>query len=173
MNHKRIVVIGLDGATWDLIDPWINQGYLPTLAKLKAAGVSGKLRSTIQPTTAPAWASFMTGMNQGKHGLYDFVRRRHDEYSIEITNGSQVLAPTIFEVASQYDRHVISVNIPYTSPPRPVNGIVIGGPFAPTITEDLVYPSNYYEQLKKVVPGYYILPDYDHRATDPMSEYAA
>ena len=173
MNHKRILVIGLDGATWDLIDPWIDQGYLPTLANLKSAGVSGKLRSTIQPTTAPAWASFMTGMNQGKHGLFDFVRRRHGEYSIEITNGSQILAPTIFEVASQYDRHVISVNIPYTHPPRPVNGIVIGGPFAPTVTEDLVYPSSYYDQLKKVAPGYFILPDYDHKVADPMSEYAA
>ena len=173
MESRRILVIGLDGATWELIDPWIEQGYLPTLARLKANGVSGNLRSTIQPTTAPAWASFMTGMNQGKHGLYDFVRRRPDGYSLEITNGSQILAPTIFELASQYNKQTISVNIPYTFPPRPVNGIVVGGPFAPTVTEDLIYPSTFYPQLKQIVPDYFILPDYDHRASDPMADYAA
>jgi predicted AlkP superfamily phosphohydrolase/phosphomutase len=67
-----VIVIALDGATFDLLDPWLDEGVLPTLARLIAGGVSGRLSSTLPPITAPAWASFMTGKNPGKHGVFDF-----------------------------------------------------------------------------------------------------
>lgn len=169
---KRVLVIGLDGATFDLIDPWVAQGYLPNLARLMAGGCRGHLASTIQPTTAPAWVTFMTGVNQGKHGLYDFVRRRAGEYNLEVTNPSQIAAPTIFDIASQQSRRIVTLNIPYTAPPRPVNGIVIGGPFAPIVTRELVYPPTYFDTLQKVAPDYFILPDYNARAADPLADYA-
>ncbi|HZW04286.1 MAG TPA: alkaline phosphatase family protein, partial [Anaerolineaceae bacterium] len=70
-KNYRVFVIGLDGATYDLIRPWVEQGKLPTFARLLAQGAAGQLRSTIPPMTGPAWTSFMTGKNPGKHGLYD------------------------------------------------------------------------------------------------------
>jgi predicted AlkP superfamily phosphohydrolase/phosphomutase len=170
--QKRILVIGLDGGTFDLIEPWVAQGYLPNLARLMSGGSRGRLASTIQPTTAPAWVTFMTGVNQGKHGLYDFVRRRSDGYKLEVTNASQIAAPTLFDIASQGELYVVAVNIPYTFPPRPVNGVIIGGPFAPTVTRDLVSPPAYFEVLQEVVPDYFILPDFDTRAADPLADYA-
>jgi len=169
---KRVLVIGLDGATFDLIKPWADQGLLPNLSRLMKEGSFGNLRSTIQPTTAPAWSTFMTGVNQAKHGLYDFVRRRPDSYNLEITNGSYVAAPSVFQIVSQAGGQVVSINVPYTFPPRPVNGIMVGGPFVPTVGPEIVYPREFFEKLKKIVPDYTVLPDYNSRADDPMADYA-
>ena len=171
-NSKRVLVIGLDGATFDLIKPWSAKGMLPNLTRLMKNGSYGNLRSTIQPTTAPAWSTFMTGVNQAKHGLYGFVRRRRDSYNLQITNGSHIMAPNLFQIASQAGRRVVSINVPYTFPPRPVNGIMVGGPFVPTVGPELVYPREFFDKLKQILPDYAILPDYNSRANDPMTDYA-
>lgn len=171
-SHRRVLIIGLDGGTFDLIEPWVAEGFLPNLSGLMKKGCHGRLTSTLQPTTAPAWVTCMTGVNQGKHGLYDFVRRRPGQYDVELTNASQIAAPTIFDIASRQDLHVVAVNVPFTSPPWPVNGLMIGGPFAPAVTEELVYPSAYFDTLKRTIPDYFILPDYDSRASDPLADYA-
>ena len=71
----RLLVIGLDGATLDLVAPWAAAGELPTLARLMAAGSWGPLRSTLPPATFPAWTSLVTGVNPGRHGVLDFVER--------------------------------------------------------------------------------------------------
>jgi len=166
------LIIGLDSATFDLIEPWAAQGYLPQLARLMAEGAHGPLASTLQPTTAPAWTTFMTGVNQGQHGLYDFVRRRAGSYNVEVTNSTHVKAPTFFEIASQYGQRVISVNMPYTFPPRAVNGVMVGGPFAPAFTREVVYPPELFETIKALAPDYFILTEYNPRATDPRAAYA-
>jgi predicted AlkP superfamily phosphohydrolase/phosphomutase len=171
--QSRVLIIGLDSATFDLIEPWVAQGLLPNLARLMQEGAYGRLASTLQPTTAPAWVSFMTGMNQGKHGLYDFVRRRADKYSLDVTNGSHVAVPLMFETLSQLGRRVITVNIPYSYPPRPVNGIMIGGPFAPAVTHELVYPPEVFDTLKEIAPDYFVIPDYDPRAAEPLAHFAS
>lgn len=171
-SRRRVLVIGLDGGTFDLIEPWAAQGYLPHLARLMADGCHGRLASTLQPTTAPAWVTFMTGVNQGKHGLYDFVRRKAGEYALEVTSARQIAAPTIFERASAAGRHVVAVNIPYTFPPSPVKGVMVGGAFAPAVTRELVFPPSYLEVLNQVAPGYFVLPDYDPHTVDPLASYA-
>ena len=168
----RILIIGLDSATFDLIEPWAVQGYLPQLARLMAEGAHGPLASTLQPTTAPAWTTFMTGVNQGQHGLYDFVRRRADSYNVEVTNSTHVKAPTFFEIISHYGQHVISVNVPYTFPPRPVNGVMVGGPFAPVFTRELVYPPELFDTIKTIAPDYFIVTEYNQRTANPMAAYA-
>ena len=68
----KLLVLGLDGATWDVMTPMMEQGELPHLARLVAEGASGPLLSTIPPVTAPAWSSFMTGLNPGKHGIFQW-----------------------------------------------------------------------------------------------------
>ena len=68
----KTLILGLDGGTFKVIDPLIQQSKLPTLSYLIKKGCYGILKSTIHPITAPAWTSFMTGVNPGKHGIYDF-----------------------------------------------------------------------------------------------------
>ena len=71
---SKVLVIGLDGATFDLMLPWIEAGELPTLGRMLSEGSSGPLRSTYPPVTAAAWSTFMTRKNPGKHGIYGFFR---------------------------------------------------------------------------------------------------
>ena len=71
----RLVIVGIDGGTFDLAGAWAEQGLLPNLARLMEKGVWGDLTSTYPPITAPAWSSFLTGCNPGKHGVFDFLVR--------------------------------------------------------------------------------------------------
>src|SRR5262249_25889092 len=97
---QRVFILGWDGATFDLIRPWVAQGKLPTIARLMERGVHGPLRSTLPPMTFPAWTSFMTGKNQGKHGIFDFMRRQPGKYDLEFVNGGQRHGPTFWEILS-------------------------------------------------------------------------
>jgi predicted AlkP superfamily phosphohydrolase/phosphomutase len=170
-NQKRVLVIGMDAVTLDLLIPWVKEEKLPHIAKLMANGGFSKLASTMQPISAPAWTSFMTGMQQGKHGLYDFVRRKSDSYEIEVTNASMISAPTLFDLVSEAGKRVIAINVPYTYPPKPVNGVVISGPFTAVSDDRIVYPPEKAESILNLVENYRILPDYDATKPKPLSAY--
>jgi len=172
LRSPRVLIIGLDAATPELVSSWSNDGHLPNLARMIAEGAWGKLRSTLQPVTSAAWTTIMTGANQGKHGLYDFVQRLAGTYSVEVTDASHIKLPTILEIASRFGKRVVSINMPYTSPPPPVNGIIVGGPFAPAINKRSVYPADFIPILREIVPDYFILPDYDPSTPDPMGAFA-
>ncbi|MFN2185295.1 MAG: alkaline phosphatase family protein, partial [Anaerolineae bacterium] len=84
----KVLVIGLDGVTLDLLGPWIEAGELPNLQKLIQEGASGKLRSTLPPISSSSWSSFATGVNPGKHGLVDFVYPGADSYKVSMINAT-------------------------------------------------------------------------------------
>ena len=67
---RKVAVFGLDGVTFDLLQPWLDEGRLPNLAKLLGDGAQGRLRSTIPPVSASAWASFATGTNPGRRRYF-------------------------------------------------------------------------------------------------------
>lgn len=60
-TNRKVVVICLDGATFDLIKPWVDEGRLPNIGNLMKKGVWDHLRSVIPTLSAPAWVSFRTG----------------------------------------------------------------------------------------------------------------
>jgi predicted AlkP superfamily phosphohydrolase/phosphomutase len=70
MKKPAVLVIGLDGATFDLMGPLMEKGKLPHLKSLIESGSSANLLSTMPHHSGPAWASFVTGMGPGKHGVY-------------------------------------------------------------------------------------------------------
>ncbi len=127
----RVFIIGWDGATFDLIKPWVEKGRLPNIAQVLENGAHGPLRSTMPPMTFPAWTSFMTGKNPGKHGIFDFTRQRPGTYDLEFVNGGQRRAPSFWKLISDAGRQVISISVPCTYPPEPVNGIMLSGFDAP------------------------------------------
>ena len=77
---RRLLVIGLDGVGFDLVAPWVEAGKLPGLGRLLDEGAQGPLLSTIPPLTGPAWTSFQTGVNPGKHGIFGWTKRRPGSY---------------------------------------------------------------------------------------------
>ena len=72
---KRVVIVGMDGMDPDLTAKFMAEGKLPNLAKLAADGIFVPL-ATATPSMSPvAWSSFMTGVDPGKHGIFDFITR--------------------------------------------------------------------------------------------------
>jgi len=128
----RLLVVGLDGATWDVVDAAPER--VPTLAALARGGVRARLRSTTPPMTLPAWSSILTGVNPGRHGILDFTRRMPGQYRLELLNASYRRVPALHELLSARGRRVASLLVPGTWPPRPVDGVVIAGFDSPVAT---------------------------------------
>ena len=126
---SRFLVIGIDGGTFDLIRPWAEAGDLPNLARLMAEGVHGPLESTLPPVTAPAWSTFATGKNPGKHGVFDFILPMGGRY--DLVNATSIHAPTLWQIISEAGLKCGVMNVPVTYPPAPINGFVIGGMLSP------------------------------------------
>ena len=143
---SKILVIGIDAAGLDLIEPWIAEGYLPNIARLLKAGVYAPMRSTLPVMSPPAWTSMITGQNPGKHGIFDFVRLLPGSYRLLSTRRDQTEFRTIFDHASAHGRKVIAMNVPMTYPPKPVNGIMVSGLWTPE-SGKFAYPPELREEL--------------------------
>ena len=150
----RLLAIGLDGATLDLIEPWARAGYLPNMATLMERGSVGRLRSTLPAMTLPAWSTFLTGCNPGQHGLFDFTRRVPGRYAVEFVNATHRREPTYLRRLSDAGLRVAALGIPTTYPPEPINGVVIAGFDSPVTTSrdaSFVYPRELHGELRRTV----------------------
>src|ERR1700741_28486 len=132
MENPKIVIIGLDAATWDLMGPWIEEGRLPNMARLVGTGVKGGLESATPPLTPPAWTSFMTGKNPGKHGIFYFLEPQPGSYAMRYANAGSRRSQTVFGLLSEAGLTVSSVNIPFTYPPEQLSGCQISGMDTPS-----------------------------------------
>jgi len=154
--NRRVVVIGLDGATLDLIKPLAKVGKLRNLARVMRNGAYGELKSTVHPITPQAWSTFLTGKNAGKHGIFDFTTRKKDSYKIQFINASMRKTETIFSLLSKANKRVGAIAIPFTFPPEKVNGFMLSGMDAPAEDERSVYPGSIYAEIKSKFGNYYI-----------------
>jgi len=152
----RVLIVGLDGATFDLIRPWVAQGRLPRLQALLAQGTAAELRSTVPPMSPPAWSSFMTGVNPGKHGIFDFTERKPGTYEIQFVSSRQRKAETIWKILSRAGKRVCAVGVPTTYPVEAVNGVMISGFDTPAMNEKAIHPPGLYAEIVEKV-GEYIL----------------
>ncbi|MFL7838122.1 MAG: alkaline phosphatase family protein [Candidatus Promineifilaceae bacterium] len=152
--YDKVIVIGLDGADWRLLKPWIEQGYLPTLARLVAEGASGPLRSTIRPESSVAWSSFATGVNPGQHGIFGFVNHEPNSYRFKLANSSSIRVPRFWDILSKAGRRVGLLNIPFTYPPVPVNGFLVGGMLTPSTDSQFTYPAELQARLLQHFDNY-------------------
>jgi len=153
---SKVLVIGLDGATWDLFAPWMDEGLLPNLAYARRHGVWGELQSTTPPVTAPAWITFQTGVNPGKHGFFDFTRYQLGSYETPLLSTRDLALPTLWRILGDAGQRVIVINVPITYPPEPVNGLLVSGMMTPNTKVHFTYPKELAQELKQVVGDYHI-----------------
>lgn len=139
MGHK-VFAIGLDGTPHSLLVKWTQEGNLPNLAKVLKTGSLVRMNSTRPDVSSVAWATFMTGMNPGKHGVFGFVDRIPDSYDIYIPNLHTLKATTLWEVLSQAGKNVVVMNVPVSYPPREVRGILVGCFLSPDLAK-ATYPA--------------------------------
>ena len=148
MVRQRVVFVGLDGATWDVMHPMIEAGRLPNLAALVEEGCSGPLTSTIPPNSSLAWTSFQTGCHPGKHGVFFFRENRPGSYDRPVISWDSVCVPSIWRLAADQGRKVVTAWFPLTWPPEEwKDGVNIGGLLTPDSSADLVRPRALREKL--------------------------
>jgi len=134
---EKVVVIGLDGATWNLLDPWLSQGKLPTFGRLIKSGIKATLKSTIPSTTCPALPSLFTGVNPGNTGIFSFTKPNGSPI-----NSTDIKYPTIWNILDRYNYSSCVVDIRMTFPPEKLNGIMICGSPIPSYQSNYTYPED-------------------------------
>jgi len=164
---NRLFVIGLDAATLDIINPLMEEGLLPNFHAMCEEGTYGELASTIHPLSPPAWTSFITGKNPGKHGIYDFVVHRPNSYELEYAHGGMRKGNSVWKLLSDVGKKVVVLNVPMTYPPERVNGVFISGFDAPGEDSNFVYPPAVLAEITRKL-GPYRLRDYP-QGHDPAS----
>ena len=137
---KKLLFLGLDGTTFDLLDPLMKQIGLPNLEKIINQGARAALETTIPPITPTAWVSLVTGKNPGKHGILEFLLRRKGSMHDLPVNQSLRDSPAIWDLLSAHGKKVIVTNMPVTYPPTPVNGLMISDFLTPKGKRDFTYP---------------------------------
>lgn len=148
-NNKPLFILGWDAATWDLMLPWVNEGTLPNLAKLMRIGCYGKLHSTPLPLSPPAWSTIITGVNPGRHGVYDWFARKPGSYDIEYIHTGQITAKPIWEYLNEGGKSVGICWVPVLFPAVKVDGFMISGMAAPNLNMlGYAYPPTLVDEIQ-------------------------
>lgn len=150
----KYMIIGLDGATFDVLTPLMDQGRMPNLKRFCEKGVSGVLMSTRPPITPAAWTTFMTGKGPGRHGILDFESYDAFTHTLAFNSQNRIREKTIWDILSEKGLRVGSINVPMTFPPKQVNGFVISGFETPSIDADFTYPRELKQEIFKEIPSY-------------------
>ncbi len=148
----RLLIVGWDGADWEILDDLLARGCLPTVESMIRTGGRGNLDSTIPSHSWAAWTSFLTGMHPASHGVYDFVERHPTEPQRRVPVGSRsIKAATFLERLSDGGVEVRAANIPVTFPPFPVHGRLISGVAIPH-GATFVHPPEWTAELQRRAP---------------------
>lgn len=143
MKMRKVIILGLDGATFKLLDPWLERGELPAFRKVINNGVRSVLQSTIPPQTSPAIPSLYTGKNPGKHGIFGLYYSNGTPI-----NYRSIQEPKFWDLLGEHNSLIMGLRT--TFPPKIKNGIMVSFElFTPSSRSDFVYPPKYYEEVKK------------------------
>ena len=154
----KVFVLGLDGATWDVLEPLIHDGLLPNLARLRKQGAWGSLRSVFPPLSPVAWTGVMTGKNSGKHGVFEFVEHGHDPLQGRVNSSRAIQSKLLWEIAQQYGKKTVAGGVPMSYPPRPARcfpGFFLGDFLSPAGAPDFSSDPALLAELEKSVGPYH------------------
>ena len=155
-NKKKLLIIGIDGGTLNIVLPLVKRGALPNIENLINNGTYGTLLSTIPPVTAPAWSSFITGTNPGKHGVFYFFKSIKNKDGAKkqgsLINFGDIIGIPFWKVLNEQGKKVGLVNIPLTYPPEKVDRFMISGMLVPQGSDDYTYPPELLSKLE----NYYV-----------------
>ncbi len=161
----KTFLIGLDGATFDVIKPLVNKGRLPNFKKILDDGFYSVLESTYPPSTFPGWPTIATGLNPAKHGVYGFfdpakrfplLNKKISISDADYINRRMNGVNTLWSLLSDRYR-VCMINFPGTYPAKKVNGVMVSGLLTPSTTKKgLTYPGNLLSEINEAVKHYEI-----------------
>ena len=166
---RKVLIIGIDGASWNLYDKVINSGYMPYLKKLRDEGAYGSLFSTIPPISPSAWGTIQTGIDAINNHIYEFYCIDKVKKKVKIVN-SLFLKNTIWVMLSQVGKKVAVINVPMTYPPKKVNGYIISGILTPSLESNFTYPNDLKNYILRKIPDYQLRYSEDIRYGNPHND---
>jgi predicted AlkP superfamily phosphohydrolase/phosphomutase len=149
----QLLIIGLDGATFDRLNPWIDAGHLKTVEQLIKGGAWTRLHSTIPPLTAPAWSTFATGLNPGRHSVFNFSQPTEQKPGERVLCDSRhVRGVRFWKVLNHAGARVGIVDLPMFFPPEEVEGLMVSDVISSGWKKALTYPTHLKADLKSALP---------------------
>jgi predicted AlkP superfamily phosphohydrolase/phosphomutase len=148
-----VCVIGIDGVPYTFLQKQFARGRMSNFAALVKQGDLKQMDTVVPPISSVAWASFATGKNPAKHGVFGFVDRNPTTMEIFIPTSRNLRSKTLSELLSDRGKRVVQMNLPCSYPPRPVNGKMISC-FLATDINKAAYPPEFAAKLKEL--GYVI-----------------
>jgi predicted AlkP superfamily phosphohydrolase/phosphomutase len=154
---KKVIILGFDGMDPHLVEVWMRQGFLPAFQKLKAMGSFSPLETGNPPQSPVAWSNFITGMDPGGHGIFDFIQRDPENYfpvssAAESTKAARTLSignyefplsggevknlikgKAFWQILEEYDIPATIFKMPSNYPPVPTNQRTISGMNTPDL----------------------------------------
>jgi predicted AlkP superfamily phosphohydrolase/phosphomutase len=156
----KLLIVGLDGMTFDVINLLIDLGHLPNIAQLMQEGVHSPLLSTMPSITPVAWSSFITGKSPGDHGVYAWGIKTSD-YRMDIINANYLQDQSIWTVLHRAGKRIGVIGLPMSYPPQPYPSFMVGGPLSPSVHSQFTYPESLYQEIKENIGEYVI--DFDKK----------
>jgi predicted AlkP superfamily phosphohydrolase/phosphomutase len=150
----RVVIIGLDALTFDIIDPLMAEGLLPHLASVARRGARGRLESAWLPMSPPVWTTITTGKNPGGHGVFGFGVLRPGTYEIDTVNSRYARVPRVWDMINAHGLSAGVFNVPVTYPPQPLDGYLVGDILTPDVRRTFTYPEPLGAEIHRVAGGY-------------------
>ena len=163
----RTLLLGLDGVCRSVLDPLFDAGVTPTIRSLFEGGVDGTLDSQLPPWTPSAWPSLYTGVNPGKHGVFDFLT--FDGYDWDLVDRTDVREHALWELLDRHGLTSVVVNVPVTGPPRPFDGALVPGYISPEDPD--CHPSGLLEELRSELGAYRVYPPKDTSDEEAIEWY--
>lgn len=153
---RKVLVVGLDGGDWALIQQWQDQ--LPNLQRLIWQGVGGRLQAAHPPMTCPSWPSFYTGKNPGRFGVFAFRQKQPNSYQERVINRTAIQAEPVWDLLARQGKRSIVVNLPVTYPPYPIEGVLVTGMLTPVTAEIWSFPEEVGAELNSLCHLYVVEP---------------
>jgi predicted AlkP superfamily phosphohydrolase/phosphomutase len=153
-SKRRTLLVSIDAACWEYLDPLLAQGRLPAVREIMDSGVHGILHSTMPPMTPVAWSTIATGKEPAKHGVYEWLRRKRDGYEFVPFTAEDRIGKPFWDRLGDQGIRVGLVNVPFTYPPPQVNGFVVCGFGAPESAQDSIYPAELRNEIERLYGAY-------------------
>lgn len=151
----KVVIFGIDGASWNILGPIMEKGWMPNLARLVEKYGKGILQSSLPPQTYPAWINFTTGANPGKHSCFSL--KKHTSYTnFKLISGSDKKVKPFYSWLDKAGKKCVLINLPGAFPLQLKNGKGL----ATFLDQNRLY---YPESLRRLIPevvNYQTFPDY-------------
>lgn len=147
MEAEKTIVVGLDGAHFELLEPWMEEGELPNIKRAIEGGVTADMESVLPPVTSPNWKSYATGKNPGKLGIFWWENVDMAGQRVYYPDERKATHTEFWELIG--DRSSAGViNVPMTYPPRDVEPFIVSG--APDAEESgFTYPDELEDELRE------------------------